>query len=165
MYNPLHPFTAPLLDAFVKSGKVYFVRNTFPRAFDHFDEGVKGYFLITHYDDRSKAMAHYDAIGHDKHRYFYEYSNPGHLEKLKVAASQPTGYRIYSAVFVEDWEKHITKELKEKVNRYMYRHTKWKPGRGEKTSLNFYFQFGQLYFSLSYDGDKISGTFDSLEKG
>lgn len=164
MFNPLYPFTEPLLDAFVKAGKLYFVRNTFNRGFDHFDENIKACFIITHYDDKAQAMAHYNSISHDKYRCFYEYSIAEDQKKLRIAASQPSGYKIYSSIFVNDWEKRITKELKEKINRYMYHNTNWKPGKNEMTHLNFYFQFGQLYFSLSYGGDKITGTFDQIEK-
>lgn len=162
MFNPLYPFTKDLLKAFVKSGKIYFVRNKYSAAFDHFDGGAKN-FLITHYDDISKAKAHFNSIAFDPHRFMYHWKISEHKEKLLIAASQPQGYKIYSSLFLPNWEKKITINTKEKINRYMYAHTNWKPGSGEKTHLNFYFQFGQLYFTLSYNGNKITGKFEEIE--
>jgi len=164
MFNPLYPFSEALLESFVKSGKVYFVRNSFPRGFDHFEDNIKAYLLITHYDDKSKALAHYNSISHDRYRFLYELDNPEHLHKLTLAAKQPEGYKIYSTLFVPDWKKRITKELNRKVNNYMKLHTKWKPEKGESVNLDFYFQFGQLYFTLVYNGDKIMGNFEDIEK-
>ena len=47
MYNPTYPFTKEVLEASVKAGSKYFVRNSYKRIFDHFDENTKGYYLIS----------------------------------------------------------------------------------------------------------------------
>ena len=164
MFNPFCFFSQPLLDSFIKGGKTYFVRNVFPRAFDHFDDSVKHYFLFTHYDDHSKAQAHYEAIAHDKYRFLYKVDSEEHLNKLKLAASQPEGYKIYSTLFVPDWKNRITKDLKQKANRYMYKNTNWKPGKCESIHLDLHLQFGELYFTMTYNGHKIITKFVDIEK-
>ena len=162
MFNPLFPFTKDLLDSFIKAGKRYFVRNSYPRGYD--DPILSGSFIITHYDDIAKANAHFHANTLDEHRYLYDWNDPFDRDKILLASFQPAGYKIYSSLFIPDWRKKITPNMKLKIDDFMYRETNWKPGKGEKTNLNFYFQFGQLYFSLSYKHNKISGKFDEVEK-
>ena len=69
MFNPAYPFTKDVLEATVKKGCVYFVRNTYDKVFDHFHENIKGYYLITHYNDLAKATAHYNSTSNDSRRF------------------------------------------------------------------------------------------------
>ena len=163
MFNPLYPFTTATLEATIKRGCTFFVRNTFPNAFDHFAENIKGYFLITHYDDISKAQAHYNSIEGDPYRYLYDWFNPEHQEKLKLAATQPAGYKIYSSYFYPDYKRKITPIIKEKINKYMYRHTNWKPGKGETVHVDFFLQFGAIFITMRYAGQEIKVKFIDIE--
>lgn len=163
MFNPLYPFTEEVLNATVNRGCTWFVRNTYTGAFDHFDESIKGYFLITHFNDRSKAEAHYNSIAEDKNRFLYEWSNEEHKSKLLSAAKQPAGFKIYSSYFLPDFKKKITNNLKDKINRYMYRHTDWKPGKGETVNIDFYLQFGSLYITMRYAGQQVKVKFTDIE--
>jgi hypothetical protein len=164
MFNPNYLFTTQVLDAFVQAGKLYFVRNTYNRAFDHFDETIKGNFIITHYDDEAKAKAHYNSIPSDPHRFLYDWYNSEHQTKLKAAAAQPQGYKIYSTLFYPDWKKKITNHIKDKVSQYVYKHTNWKPGKGEVVNPDLYWQFGQLYTVINYNGQQIKVKFEDIEK-
>lgn len=163
MFNPLYPFTKDVLDQTVKRGCRYFVRNTYLQAFDHFNECIEGYFLFSHYDDPSKAEAHFNSIGNDPHRFLYEWDKPAHRERLMMAAGNPKGYRIYSTYFFPDYKKKITKNLKDKINKYMYRHTDWKPGSGETVNIDFYLQFGLLYLTMKYAGQELKIKFADIE--
>ena len=163
MFNPLYILTIDVLEATVKRGCTYFVRNNYPNAFDHFDDKNKASFVITHYDDKAKAQAHYNAIPYDQYRFFYDWANPKHQEKLKTAATQPAGYKIYSTYFYPDYKKKITPILKEKINKYMYRHTNWKPKKGETVNLDFYLQFGALYATMKYSGMELKVKFEDIE--
>ncbi|HEX8277590.1 MAG TPA: hypothetical protein VF540_02815, partial [Segetibacter sp.] len=64
-----YPFTKDVLEATVKKGCVHFVRNTYDKVFDHFNENIKGYYLITHYNDLAKATAHYNSTSNDSRRF------------------------------------------------------------------------------------------------
>lgn len=164
MFNPVFPFTPQVLQKTVERGCHYFVRNYWSPATDHFEEGINGYFIITHYDDKAKAMAHFNSVTGDKYRHFYNWNVQEDKERLKIAATQPKGYRIFSAYFLDDYQKRITNRLKEKINNYMYRHTSWKPKKGETVSIDFYLQFGSLYITMSYAGSQIRVKFDDIEK-
>lgn len=164
MFKPLYPFTTEVLEASIQRGCMWFVRNTFWDAVtDHFDENNKGYFLFSHYNDGAKAEAHFNSIAQDPHRFLYSWNDPIHQERLKAAASYPKGYTIYSAYFLPDYKKKITKPLKEMINAYMYRHTNWKPGRGETVGIDFYLQFGMLYLDMKYGGEELKIKFADIQ--
>ena len=164
MFNPTYPFTKKVLEATVKGGSIYFVRNTYNQPFDHFNDSIKGYFIITNYKDISKAEAHYNSISKDSNRFLYDFNNEEHKNKLYKAAAQPEGYKIYSVYFLPNYKDLITARIKEKINKYMYRRTNWKPGRGETVNLEFYIQFGALYATMSYNGQKEKVKFEDIEK-
>src|SRR5689334_19256398 len=102
MFNPFYPFNSRLLNAFVAKGRKYFVRQTFNRAKDHFDEGIKGYYFFSHYDNLAEAQEHYDAIAHDPNRFLYDWNDIEHRSKLEIAASALPQYKIYTGVFKSD---------------------------------------------------------------
>jgi hypothetical protein len=163
MFNPFYPFTTQLLDGFVKKGKKYFVRQTFHRAMDHFDEGIKGYFIFSHYDNLTTAMDHFGAIANDAYRFLYDWDNAEHREKLKIAASQPKEYKIFAGVFKQDWERQVTNRLKEKVRMYVSK-LGWSPKPGEMVDTKYEIQFGELYMRLSYAGRQAKVKFEEIEK-
>ncbi len=102
MFNPLVPLTRPLLEAFVKAGKKYFVRQTYIRGKELLDENVKGYFIFTHYSEIGQAEHHLSAIGQDRSRFLYDWEKSEHQEKLLIAAGKPAGYKIYSSIVEKD---------------------------------------------------------------
>lgn len=164
MFNPVYPFTMEVLHKTVERGCVYFVRNQWPHGFDHFSEDIKGSFMFTHYDEKAKALAHYNSITLDKYRYLYDWNDEADKEKLKIAAAGPEGYKIFSSYFLDDYKKRISNPLKDKINRYMYTHTNWKPVKGETVHIDFYLQFGQLYITMSYAGQQRKVNFEDIEK-
>ena len=111
-----------------------------------------------------KAQAHFSAATNDKSAFLYDWQNEEHKAKLYIAASSQKVYKIYSILFLPDYKKQITNQLKDKINRYMYRHTNWKPGRGETVNLDFYLQNGHFGLTMSYGPQKIKVKFDDIEK-
>ena len=164
MFNPLYLFTKDVLEATIKRGCTYFVRNSYPNAFNPLETSIKGNYLITPYDDFSKAQAHFNSISTDKARFFYNLDDKEQKEKLENAASQPEGYKIYSPYFYPNYKDKITPRLKEKINNYMYQHTRWKPGKGDVIFIDFFLQFGTLYISMSFAGSTIKIMFAEIEK-
>jgi hypothetical protein len=164
MFNPLYPFTKDVLETTVARGCYYFVRNNYPPAFDHFQDHIKGYFLFTHYNDLSKAEAHFNSITQDPYRKLYNWEVAADQEKLRIAANHPEGYKIFSAYFLPDYKKLVTANIKQKINQYIFRYTNWKPGRGETVHIDFFLQFGALYISLGFAGQQLKITFEEIEK-
>lgn len=163
MFNPFYPLDAGLLDAFVARGKLYFVRQTFPRGRGPFEEGVKGYFLISHYDHVVTAQDHYGAIAYDPNRFLYDWNLPAHREKLGIAAGGLRDYRIFAAVFRPDWERQVTVHMKEKVRAYVSR-LGWTPRSGEMVDSHYELQFGELYLRLKYGSRQAKIKFEEIEK-
>ena len=164
MFNPLFPFTRDVLEATVERGCTWFVRNNYPQAFDHFETEIKACFLMTHYNDHSKAIAHFNSISNDTSKKLYDWNAATDREKLYIAANQPEGYKIFSAYFLPDYKKKITVNTRAKINSYLRMHTSWKPGKGETVSVDLLLQFGILYASLGYAGEQIKITFKEIEK-
>lgn len=163
MFNPLYPFTTDVLQATIQKGCRWFVRNTYPQAGSHFDEEVKGCFLMSHFNDFAKATTHYNSTAHDPHRFLYDSSKEEHKIKLLTAAGQPAGYKIYSAYFLPDYKKKIGTDTKDKINRYVYLHTNWKPSRGETMHIDFYLQFAAIFITLGYAGQQLKIKFEDIE--
>jgi hypothetical protein len=163
MFNPFHPFTTELLEAFVGAGKRYFVRQCFERARTPFDLGVRGYFLISHYELLTTAQDHFGAIAYDPFRFLYDWQDASHQERLRRAASAPEAYRIYSLVFRPEWENGITDRLKEKTKRYVAE-LGWTPKAGEMVTTNYEVQFGELFVRLNYKGRQVKVKFEEIEK-
>ncbi len=163
MFNPLYPFTAQVLEATVKRGCIYFVRNDYPNAMDHFHTGIKAHLLFTHYDDFSKAQAHYNSIPQDKYRFLYNWNNEEHQERLKLAAAQPKEFKIYSSYFLPNFKDLITPFQKQKINKYIDMQTMWRPKKGETIRIDYSLQFGSIFITASYQGNQLKVKFADIE--
>ena len=164
MFNPLFPFTKEVLEATVERGCYWFVRNSYPLAFDHFDTDIKACFIMTHYNDHAKAVAHVNSIDRNASGKLYDWNDAADQEKLYVAADHPKGYKIFSAYFLPDYKKKITVNTRAKINHYLRMHTDWEPGKGETVAVDLFLRFGILYASLGYAGEQIKITFEEIEK-
>jgi hypothetical protein len=164
MFNPFAPFSTPLLEAFIKAGNGYFVRQSFSRGKDHFEDTIKASFLLTHYREAGHAQHHYGAITHDARRYVYDWHDPDDRRKLIIAAGAPPGYKIYSSVFRTDWAKHITAPLMQKTRNYIEAELGWKPGRRHEVGFNIYVTYGQVYARLTLKDQEARIKLEDIEK-
>ena len=163
MFNPLAPLNEAALDGLVKAGHRFFVRQTFNRAKDHFDEGIKGYFLFCHYEDYFRAKEHFDVLLHDPYRRIYDWETNADRDRLLVAAQQPPGFRVFTNTFLPDWERHLTNRLHAKIWRYVQQ-LGWKPKSGEAVQPQFYPHFGEVYVSLKLGSREVRVNFEEIEK-
>lgn len=161
-YNPVFPFSIDVLEKSIERGCRFFVRNAWPAGFDHFHHDVKP-IIFTHYNEEDHAKAHFQAVLHDPFRHIYDIQKEDDLNRLKIAANQPAGYKIFSSYFRDDYKRIITKNVKEKINRWMYRNTDWQPKKGQTLHVDFYLKFGKLFCTLSFQGRKIQVTFDEID--
>lgn len=163
MFNPFHPFTKELLEALAVSGKRFFVRQRFERARTAADQGIRGYFLVSHYELLTTAQDHFGAIAYDPYRFLYDWQDISHRDRLRRAAASIDEYRIFSPVFRPGWEKGITDRLKEKSRKYIDA-LGWTPKAGEMVNTNYEVQFGELFVRLSYKGREVKVKFEKIEK-
>ncbi len=164
MFKPFAPLSRVLLEAFIKSGKRYYVRQTFRRGKNMPGEAMKGCFIFTHYGEIGHAQHHLGAISEDHNRFLYEWDNPDHRQRLITAAGPPGGYKIYSSVFEKDWQKWITVPLKEKVKKFIDYKLIWKPGRGDTVGFEIYVHYGELYAKLKLRTQEVRVKLEDIEK-
>lgn len=164
MFNPCYPFTSELLESMLQKEVVHFVRSTFNRGLGETKDDCKGAFLISHYHDPAQAERHYNAIKNDLKRCLYDARKPDDLQQLRNAIEQPDGYKIFSKILEPGIEKRITTVFRENTKRYLYKHTNWDL-KGRITITPFlYFQLGELYTRITFEGDEIRIKFEDLEK-
>jgi hypothetical protein len=162
MHNPLQLYSPRLLNSLIRAGHKYFVRQTYKRGVNHFDAEPKGAFLISHYNDLSKAQQHYDALKDEEKRFLYDISNTEHLEKLKATAQQPTGYKIYTPLLLEEWKP--SRDMAEKIRAYINHKLRWRPGREERVHTNLFLEFGELFITLKFRGYNEEVPLSDIEK-
>lgn len=159
MTNPFQIYSPALLAALMKAGHVYFVRQPYARGIDHFEEGLKGAFLISHYREEGHARMHFEALQDDRARCFYKIHESEDLAKLELAAWQPAGYRIYAPLLLKPWEPSRT--LKGKVRQYIDQHLQWRQGN---VRTNLFTQFGELFLTLKRGTQEISIPLSAVER-
>jgi hypothetical protein len=163
MYNPFPLLTTGLFQDQLTKGKRYFVRQTYARGME---PRLIAAFLLRAYfaDEKETADNHMATLGSDGNAFLYDTETPGHLEKLRMAASQPFGYKIfYAAKKGVDWRP--PQPYQEKMRRYIRRHhPDWRPQKeGDAIAIGLYEEFGQLYLRFSHGDEEDRIPFDLIE--
>jgi hypothetical protein len=147
MHNPLAILSEDLLDALLLHGHKYFVRQSYPRGLDHFDETIKEAFLFSAYKELPPAEKHYLHLASDPRRHIYYIGQEGDVEKIRIAASQPAGYKAYSdKLAAREWKP--TKDLPGKIKNYLRTNTKWR-SKDAPVDAQLFLEYGELMLSLS----------------
>ncbi|HTR31583.1 MAG TPA: hypothetical protein VMH27_20065 [Puia sp.] len=182
MYNPFPLLTPGLLRDQVAKGKRFFVRQTFPRGCD---ARLKAAFLLRAYEaiDQRTAEQHLAVLTRrpvrgspgeggspggggspDPHAYLYDVTIPDHLVRLKTAATQPFGYKVfYAAKKGVDWTP--PEIYREKMRHYINRnHPDWRGTQGrEPVEIGLYEEFGELFLKFSHRDKHDTIPFDLIE--
>lgn len=164
MYNPFPLLTPGLLRDQVAKGKRYFVRQFFPRGYD---TRLKAAFLLRAYEEIDKATAeqHLAALNNNPYAFLYDVTIQDHLVRLKTAATQPFGYKVfYAAKKGVDWKPPET--YREKMRHYIRSHH---PGwRGTESNaqieIGLFEEFGELFLKFSREDEHDTIPFDLIEK-
>ena len=162
MFNPLAPWTGKALEGFLREGKRYFVRQRFDRAKNVLDQDTKVCLLLSHYESYPQAKEHFDALQDDMHRFLYDAEIPEHLHRLQKAAEPPEGYKVFTNTFMPDWERHITRRIRQKIMAYIDGKG-WKPVRNETVLIDFYPHFGEVMLTLRFREQKLSIKLAEIE--
>ncbi|MEO8766217.1 MAG: hypothetical protein ABI416_18080 [Ginsengibacter sp.] len=162
MHNPFQLYSPQLLNALLKAGHGCFVRQTYKRGLAHFDREQKGAFLISYYNDKSKAQIHFEALKNDGNRFFYDVSEKGDLEKLQKAATQPKGYKIYAPLLLREWKPSDV--LVVKVRKYIDYSLQWRAGSGDTVKTNLFTQFGEIFITLKLGIHEVKIPLSEIER-
>ena len=133
----------------IEQGNRYFVRQTFIHPLTYEEIPAGKVFLISNYKDRARADTHFDAIATDRYRYLYDWNIEADKKKLLVAASQPPGYTIYSAVVAPGKKYRLNATVHTKVRHYVETTLRWARG-GERIKCNIFLRHGELYAYLRW---------------
>lgn len=178
MYNPFPLLTPGLLRDQVAKGKRYFVRQNFPRGYE---PRIKAAFLLRAYEAEDKAVAE-QHLAHltpgprpgagagasrhsDPYAFLYDAGIQDHLVRLKTAATQPFGYKVfYAAKKGVDWNP--PEAYREKVRAYIrLHHPGWRGSRGgDPIEIGLYEEFGELFLKFSREDEHDTIPFDLIEK-
>lgn len=159
MHNPLALLDPSLLEALIAAGHSSFVRQSYPRGGKASQEAL----LITPYRSPDEAFAHYEAIPADHRRHMYRVEDTVDVDKLYIAAAQPTGFLVYIALLKEeDWDPDPV--LKAKVKRWVGIHTNRRPGRKNELEAALCLQFGELFITLKYRDKEMPIPLSDIEK-
>ena len=162
MFNPPAPWTEKALNGFLREGKRYFVRQRFERAKSPFDESAAVCFLFSHYESYRQAREHFDALQDDPYRFLYDSEVVEHLERLQKAATHPGPYKVFTNTFMPDWERHITKRMRQQIMAFI-EGKGWKPVRNESVLIDFYPHFGEVMLTLRFREQKLSIKLEEIE--
>ena len=144
----------------------YFVRQSYPRGRDHFDENIKAVLLLTYYyeDDieTTRAEMHVSLLKNDPYRFLYDARHPDHRERLLKAAAQPAGYKIYINLLPAKWKAPAF--LRDKIAQYIAEAMpEWRVNRYSKLDITLQERFGNLYLDLHWKGRKATVQLDAID--
>lgn len=164
MYNPYTILTPEILAAMLKQ-PMYFVRQHYPRGLMFDDEKIEP-LLLTHYGhhdvDKERADRHMRLLMKDPCRFLYDSTRADHFEKLKTAAAQPPGYRIYINLLPKKWKAGNV--LKMKISCYMAAKLSWwKYSPADKLKVTLKERYGELFIALLWRGQQTEVLLDDIE--
>ena len=168
MYNPFPLLTPALLGDQVAKGKRFFVRQSFPRGHE---PRLKAALLLRAYDagDKPTADQHLARLtsqrNPDPYAFLYDAAIGNHLIRLKTAAGQPFGYKVYYAAKKGvDWTP--PEAYREKMRAYIRsHHPGWRGGRkANPIEIGLYEEFGELFLKFSCEDEHDTIPFDLIEK-
>lgn len=164
MYNPFIILNEKLLMMLTRQ-PMYFVREYYARGNETGGKFIP--LLLSHYTQQGinakRANRHFSLIKQDPYRYLYDSINEKDLQKLKIAATQPEGYRIYVNLLPKEWKP--PRSLRICIYNYLDKNYPGMNGRQNKKP-RIYLQdlFGKLYLVLTWQGNKVEVILDEIEK-
>ena len=165
MLNPYTLLTPALLAAMLKQ-PMYFVRKYYERGTDPWCDGQHIPLLLTHYahheTDKERVERHMRLLMKDPYRFVYDGTIPAHLEKLKLAAEQPAGFRVYINLLPDKWKAGDS--LKKKISSYVMNHLPWwQYSPADKLKVTLKERYGQLYLALLWRGQQTEVILSEIE--
>lgn len=165
MYNPYSILTTEILEAMLRQ-PMYFVRQHFERGINTADKKDTIPLLLTHYihheTDKERAERHMRLLWKDPYRFQYDSSIPAHAEKLRIAATQPKGYKLFINLLPQKWK--ADEYLKKKINSYVVNKLSWWNYRHpDKLGVVMKERFGRLYIGLLWKGQQTEVDLEEIE--
>lgn len=155
MYNPFYPFTKAVFEALIYKGNRYFVMNKYIDV-----------FIITHYNDLSKAEAHYNSHFNNYNNnitnsIIYDNENTRNHEKLVDLSNNAIKNKIYSTFFYPSYLNLLNNNYRKKIEQKIrYNNFRGSP----EISIDFYIHFGCLYVKVLSRKQELNFNFEEIEQ-
>jgi hypothetical protein len=162
MINPFTRLDTRLLQRLLETHHFFYVRQSYPRGNDPFQDGLKAAILLTHYDNVNQAQIHYQAVAGDPHAFLYETAKADHLARLRTAAAGVPGYAVFVPILRVPWDPGPG--IEHQIRRYVARELTWDPRRGDEIRSNLFVQFGEIFITLRYHTHEIKIPFADIER-
>ena len=166
MMQPFILFESKYLDKLLSLKRIYFVTQSYHRAFNPFDDQKKIDLLVTDYDNPGLAKIHYNAIKNDKFGAIILLENETHLHNFSELLTNEN-YRVFWSVVKKsgDIKRILELKYKDKLRRYIDNKLKWKIAREEGGQFDgFKVIFGELFVYLKWRTQKQLVKFEDIEK-
>ena len=165
MLNPYSLLTPEILAALLKQ-PMYFVRQEYPRGAFLYDNAEIKTLLLTHYPkheiENERAQRHMRLLWKDPYRFLYDSTKTDHLEKLRLAAQQPDGYRIYINLMQTKWKAGPA--LKLKIGSYVREKLPcWNYSTRDKLHVTLKERYGELFLALLWRGQQTEVLLEEIE--
>jgi hypothetical protein len=161
LYCPSALLSPDLLLGMIQKGNKYFVRHQLLGGTKYFLEDMEAVVIITHYADKGKALEHMQAIQKTAYAKLYDIDIEADLQNLRVAASQPGKYRIFTTLLnSKTWKP--PNGFSDRIRKYL-RFRNFFPTRTDEVAASPFFEFGVLFLKIKWSGSEIRIPFHDLK--
>lgn len=159
---PIALFSPELLEGMLQKQIRFFVRQQMEDAAHYFsDTGQVRYFVLSHYADEGKALGHMQAKSGDPYRRLYRTDVAEDMTDLRMAATQPEGFKIYTTLLDgHSWKP--PRGFDEKIKSYL-RHAGHFPKRTDELTVSPFFEFGVLFLKFKWSRNEIRVPYSQVD--
>ncbi len=163
MINPFTLMHNKFIPAFRAKGKRYLVLQNFTLE-DHLFKKDKKYVLVSHYDDKGKALEHYCRVQNQEVAKFTDLEDGIEREKLEGMLNINSEYMLYSILVTNpETVKRALDNLKYKIMKYIDDQPKWRISRQHTLIPELETVFGELQVVMKYAGQTIKVPLKVIE--
>ena len=149
-------------------GRRYLVSQTYHRVKESTVDmpGLKVPLLLSDYVELGEARLHLNAVKNDRYAAIIDLHLPGHLEKIREMLAAGSGYSLFFAVVrsAKGLENLINKKYKDKLKRWVEKHTDWRISSNAVVKPTIQLSFGELFVILKHKNQHIRIRFEEIEE-
>ncbi len=163
MINPFTLMNTKFIAAFRAKGKRYLVLQTFTLE-DHLFKKDKKYVLVSHYNDKGKALEHYTRVQHQDVAQIIDLESKKERESLEEMLNIKSAFVLYSVLITNpEALKRTLDNLKYKIMKYIDGKPKWRISAQHTLTPQLETVFGELQVVMKYSGQTIKVPLKAIE--
>ncbi len=163
MINPFTQMNTKFIPAFRSKSKRYLVLQNFTLE-DHLFKKDKKYVLVSHYDDKGKALEHYTRVQQQEIAKIIDLENDADTLTLESMLNINSEYVLYSILVTNPAAVERALDiLKYKIKKYIDDKPKWRISREHTLRPELETVFGELQVVMKYSGHTIKVPLKLIE--